>query len=104
MVDGTLAAGATSMDSLSFRVADPRPPSARRASWRWPPPGPGPTSSPRPPACRSSASATSSKGARRPPMPLPKAERMMLAADVATPVEAGSLEVAVTVTVTYRAR
>jgi uncharacterized protein YggE len=37
-------------------------------------------------------------------MPFGKAERMAMAADAATPVEAGSLEVAVTVTVSYRAR
>jgi uncharacterized protein YggE len=42
--------------------------------------------------------------AGQPPGPRPKAERMLMAADVATPVEAGSLEVAVAVTVTYRAR
>jgi uncharacterized protein YggE len=40
----------------------------------------------------------------QPPIPYPKAERMALAADISTPVESGSLEVAVTVTVTYRAR
>jgi uncharacterized protein YggE len=40
----------------------------------------------------------------RPPTPFAKAERMMLAADVATPIEAGALEVAVSVSVTYRAR
>jgi uncharacterized protein YggE len=39
--------------------------------------------------------------------PIPRfkgAERMMLAADAATPIEAGATEIAVTVTVTYRAR
>jgi uncharacterized protein YggE len=39
-----------------------------------------------------------------PPGPRMKAERMMMAADVATPVEAGSQEVTVTVTVSYRTR
>jgi uncharacterized protein YggE len=43
-------------------------------------------------------------GAARPPIPFPKADRMMVAADAATPVEAGALEVAVGVTVTFRAR
>jgi uncharacterized protein YggE len=43
--------------------------------------------------------------ADRPPMPFAKGERMaLMAADASTPVEAGSLEVAVSVTVTYRAR
>jgi uncharacterized protein YggE len=37
-------------------------------------------------------------------MPLAKGERMALAADLATPVEAGSLEVVVRVSVTYRTR
>ncbi len=41
-------------------------------------------------------------GAMPPPQPFAKAERMMMAADVPTPVESGSLEVAVRVTVTYR--
>jgi hypothetical protein len=35
-------------------------------------------------------------------MPVAKGERMATAADVATPVEAGTLEISVTVTVTYR--
>jgi uncharacterized protein YggE len=39
-----------------------------------------------------------------PPGPRMKAERMMLAADVATPVEAGSQEITVTVSVSYRTR
>ena len=44
-------------------------------------------------------------GAVRPPMPFPKAERMMaMAADAATPVEAGTMEIAVSVTVSYRSR
>jgi hypothetical protein len=43
-------------------------------------------------------------GGGTPPMPYPKAERMMLAADAATPVEAGAQEVVVAVTVTFRAR
>jgi uncharacterized protein YggE len=40
----------------------------------------------------------------RPPVPFPKAARMALADQISTAVEAGSLEVAVTVTVTYRTR
>ena len=106
VVDRTLAAGATSMDGLSFRVADPAPAEGRRGCWRWPPHGPGPTSSPRPRGSPSRASSISSRGVpARPPMPFAKAERMALAAaDVATPVEGGSLEVDVTVTVTFRAR
>jgi uncharacterized protein YggE len=40
----------------------------------------------------------------RPPIPFAKAERMALAADASTPVEAGVMEIAVSVTVTYRTR
>jgi uncharacterized protein YggE len=37
-----------------------------------------------------------------PPHPFAKAERMMMAQDASTPVESGSLEVSVRVTVAYR--
>jgi uncharacterized protein YggE len=105
VVDSTLGAGATSMDGLTFRVADPA--SAEREA-----------------RIRAMAEARSRADVLadaasltiegvidiiegtpvRPPIPFAKAERMALAADVATPVEAGELEVAVTVTVTYRTR
>lgn len=105
VVDGTLGAGATSMDGLSFRIADPRDAEreARVAAMA---------------QARSRADVLAEAAglaidsvaevvegvAGVPPGPRPKAERMMMAADVATPLEAGSLEVAVAVTVTYRAR
>lgn len=106
VVDGTLAAGATSMDGLSFRVADPAPAEAearRRAMSE---------ARARADVLAEAAGLTIEGvadivegGPGRPPIPYPKAERMALAAaDVSTPVESGSLEVAVTVTVTYRAR
>lgn len=105
VVDGALGAGATSMDSLTFRVADP-------------------TTAEREARVRAMAQARSraevlaeSAGlsidgvtgivesvAGAPPMPYPKAERMLAAADAATPVEAGTMEIAVTATVTYRVR
>ena len=105
VVDGTLRAGATSMDGLSFRIADPAP-AERDARLR------------AMAEARARAEVLAEAGgltldgisaivegsAARPPMPFAKAERMALAADASTPVEAGSLEVAVTVTVTYRAR
>ena len=105
VVDGTLRAGATSMDGLSFRIADPAP-AEREARLR------------AMAEARARAEVLAEAGgltldgvsaivegsAARPPMPFAKAERMALAADASTPVEAGSLEVAVTVTVTYRAR
>ncbi len=105
VVDATLGAGATSMDGLSFRVADPAP-AEREARLR------------AMAAARTRADVLAEAAgleivgvshivegaATPPPMPLMKAERMMAAADMATPVEAGSLEIAVTVVVTYRAR
>ncbi len=103
VVDGTLAAGATSMDSLSFRVDDPAPAEreARILAMA---------------AARARADVLAEAAgltidgvtgivegvAIPPPGPRMKAERMMMAADVATPVEAGSQEVSVSVTVSYR--
>jgi uncharacterized protein len=105
VVDAALAAGALSMDGLSFRLADPAPAEheARRLAMA---------------DARSRADVLAAEGGleidgvsdileggpSRPPIPFPKAERMMVAGDAATPVEAGALEVAVSVTVTYRAR
>jgi uncharacterized protein YggE len=104
VVDGALGAGATSMDGLSFRVADPAPAEreARIQAMA---------------AARARADVLAEAAgltitgvadviegdAAHPPVPRMKAERMMLAADTGTPVEGGSLEIAVTVTVTYRA-
>jgi uncharacterized protein YggE len=104
VVDATLQAGATSMDGLSFRLADPDP-AEREARIR------------AMAAARARADVLAEAaglaivgvsdiveaGASPPPMPRMKAERMMLA-DASTPVEAGSMEVVVGVTVTYRAR
>ncbi len=105
VVDGTLGAGATSMDALTFRLADPAP-AEREARTR------------AMAEARSRAEVLAEAAgltidgvtdivegaAVPPPMPLPKAERMAMAVDVATPVVNGTLEVAVTVTVTYRTR
>jgi uncharacterized protein YggE len=103
VVDGTLKAGATSMDSLSFRLADPSPAEreARMLAMV---------------NARSRADVLAEAaavritgveqvvedGAMPPPRPFAKAERMMMAADVSTPTESGSLEISVRVTVTYR--
>ena len=105
VIDATLAAGATSMDGLTFRLADPVPSErdARRRAMA---------------EARSRADVLAEAAGLtivgvsdilegqplRPPGPLAKAERMALAADAPTPVEAGTLEVTVTVSVTYRAR
>lgn len=105
VVDGGLRAGATSMDGLSFRVADPAP-AEREARIR------------AVAAARARAEVLAGaagltilgvtdivEGAvAGPPGPRFKAERMLMAADTATPVEAGSTEIAVTVTVSYRVR
>ena len=105
VVDAALAAGATSMDGLTFRVSDPALPEreARVAAMG--------EARARADVLAEAAGLTIQGvtdilegGPSRPPGPFPKAERMAMAADVATPVEAGMLEVAVTVTVTYRAR
>jgi uncharacterized protein YggE len=104
VVDGALAAGATSMDGLAFRVSDPALPE-RQAR----------ISAMAEARARADvlaeAAGLSIEGVTdivegvpvRPPFPLAKANRMMIAEDVATPVEAGSQEIAVSVTVTYRA-
>lgn len=102
VVDGALKAGATSMDSLTFRLDDPAP-AERQARVRA-------MANARARAdvlaeaaglSISGVSSVVEGGVMPPPRPLAKAERMM-AADVATPVESGSLEVAVSVTVSYR--
>ncbi|HYH92334.1 MAG TPA: SIMPL domain-containing protein [Candidatus Saccharimonadales bacterium] len=106
VVDGTLRAGATSMDGLSFEVADPAP-AEREARLR----------AMAEARARADVLAEAAGlrilgvaditegGAMPPPGPRLKAERMMLAAsDVATPVEAGETEISVTVTVSYRVR
>jgi len=103
VVDGSLKAGATSMDSLNFRLDDPSSAEkqARMLAMA---------------QARSRADVLAeaggltitgvsdiSEGGAMPPRPYAaKAERMMLAADASTPVETGSLEIAVTVSVTYR--
>jgi uncharacterized protein YggE len=105
VVDGTLGAGATSMDGLTFRVADPAP-AEREARLRA-----MAEARARADVLAESAGLTIDSvvdivegSPSRPPIPIAKAERMAMAGDVATPVEGGELEVAVSVTVTYRAR
>ena len=103
VVDGTLGAGATSMDALAFRLSDPAR-AEREARTR------------AMAEARSRADVLAEAAGLRidgvsdivegmpvgPPMPLPKAERMAMATDGATPIEAGTLEISVTVNVTYR--
>jgi uncharacterized protein YggE len=104
VIDGSLAAGATSMDGLSFRVADPSVAEreARLAAMA---------------AARAKADVLAEAAGltirgvlaivEGPPAGAPgprfKAERMAMAADVPTPVEAGSTDISVSVTVTFAA-
>jgi uncharacterized protein YggE len=102
VVDGALSAGATSLDGLSFRLDDPREAerSARIAAVK---------------EARSRAEVLAEasgvgiagvadivEGGPRPTWPQPKATRMLQAADAGTAVEAGTTEISVTVTVTFR--
>jgi uncharacterized protein YggE len=103
VVDWTLAAGATSLDGLTFRIANPAP-AEREARVRA-----MAEARSRAEVLADAAGVTIEgvieivEGERgRPPMPFPKAERMAMSADGPTPVEGGTIEVAVTVTVTFR--
>lgn len=103
VVDGSLQAGATSMDSLSFRREDPAEAErqARILAMR---------------SARARADVLAeaggltivgvsavAEGAALPERgPQAKAERMLMSADMATPVSGGSLDIEVTVTVRYR--
>jgi hypothetical protein len=102
VVDGALTSGATSLDGLSFRVEDPR--EAERVAR---------TAAVGEARARAEVLAAAAgvaitgvadivEGGPLPTWPQPKAARMMLAADAGTPVEAGTTEIAVTVTVTFR--
>ena len=86
---------------LPGRRSDARPsapPGPRRSARR----AHGPTCSPPPPGCPIAGVDAIVEGGAPPAWPQPKAARLMAAADAATPIEAGSTEIAVTVTVTFR--
>ncbi len=102
VIDGSLEAGATSLDGLTFRLDDPL--EAERTAR---------TSAVAVARARAEVLAAAAgvtiggvadiveNGA--PPIgPMPKAARMTLAADAGTPVEQGTTEIAVSVTVTFR--
>jgi uncharacterized protein YggE len=102
VVDGALTAGATSLDGLTFRVDDPR--EAEHAAR---------TAAVVEARARADVLAAASgvsiagvsdivEGGQPPAWPQPKATRMLMAADAGTPVEGGTTEIAVTVTVTFR--
>jgi hypothetical protein len=102
VIDGSLRAGATSLDGLAFQVADPSAPetAARTAA----------VADARAKAdvlaaaagIRIAGVADIVEGGAPPSFPLAKAARMSLAADSGTPVAAGTTDVVVTVTVTFR--
>lgn len=100
-IDGALAAGATTLDSLGFRVLDPSGPEqqAREAA----------VADARAKAdvlataagvSISGVAAISEQGAPG-PVPVFHKEMAMMARDAATPIEAGTNEVAISVVVTY---
>ncbi len=102
VIDGSLQAGATSMDSLSFRLEDPSQAerAARLAAVA--------EARSRADVLAEAAGVTIAGvadivegGGTGPGYPQPKAARMMLA-DSATPVQAGTTEISVSVTVTFR--
>ena len=104
VVDGALTAGATSLDGLTFRVDDPR--EAERTAR---------TAAVAEARARAEVLAAAGgvtlttvtsivEGGLPPTWPQPKAARMMAAAESGTPVEAGTTEIAVTVTVTFGIR
>ena len=102
VVDGSLRAGATSLDGLSFQVDDPAEPEriARIAAVA--------AARARADILAEAAGVTIAgvvdivEGGPPPAFPRAKAERMLLAADASTPVTAGTADIEVTVTVTYR--
>jgi uncharacterized protein len=103
VIDGSLKAGATSMDSLTFRLADSAP--AEREARILAMQNARTSADVLAEAAGVSITGVASvveEGAVPPPRPFAKADRMMMAADVSTPVESGSLEIAVRVTVAYR--
>jgi uncharacterized protein YggE len=102
VVDGALAAGATSLDGLTFRVDDPSEAedAARTAAVA--------QARARAGVLAAAAGVTIAgvsdivEGGPPPVRPQPRAARMLMAADAGTPVEAGTTEIVVTVTVTFR--
>ena len=103
VIDGALGAGATSLDGLSFRVDDPGP-TERRARLA------AMTNARARADVLAEAAGLSITGvvdivegiALAPPSPMMKAEPMMAAAQVDTPIEAGLSVISITVRVTYR--
>lgn len=102
VIDGALGGGATSLDGLTFRVDDPSEAetAARTAAVD--------QARERAEVLAEAAGVALGRvtgiieGGPPPSWPQPRAAKMALAADAGTPVEAGTTEIAVTVTVTFR--
>jgi uncharacterized protein YggE len=102
VVDAALTAGATSLDGLSFRVEDPREAerAARLAAVA--------EARSRAEILAEAAGVTIAgvadivEGGPPPSWPVPMAKMLRASADAGTPVEAGTTEISVTVTVTFR--
>lgn len=104
VVDGALAAGATSLDGLTFRVADPAPVEDRAREAAFEASRAAATTLARAAGLELGTVVDIVEGDGRIPSPFSaKAERMAVA-DLSTPVEGGTTEVAVTVTVTFASR
>ncbi len=105
VVDGALAAGATSLDQLTFRATDPAPAERRARELAME------TARSRADVLAAAAGlaidgvleVVESPDEPR-PTPFGLAEGMKLTADVATPIEGGTLEIQVEVRVRYRTR
>jgi uncharacterized protein YggE len=102
VIDGALGAGATSLDGLAFRADDPS--EAERAARVAAVAEARDRAQVLADAAGVTIAAVSDivEGGATPIWPQPKVARAMLAADAATPIEAGTTEVSVTVTVTFR--
>jgi hypothetical protein len=102
VIDGSLRAGATSLDGLAFLVADPSTPETAARSAAVADAKAKADVLAAAAGVRIAGVADIVEGGTPPSFPLAKAARMSLAADSGTPVAAGTTEVVVTVTVTFR--
>ena len=105
VIDGALTSGATTLDSIGFRVADPAPHQRRARELA--------VSDARSRAATLAATAgvevgdvlAISEGGATPPFEsFPAMRQMAMAKDVSTPVEAGMTEISIDVAVTFAIR
>jgi uncharacterized protein YggE len=103
VVDGALTSGATTLDGIAFRVADPAPAQRRARELAVADARTRAETIAAAAGVEIESVAAISEGAQAPFEPYP-AMRALAASDVATPIEAGMNEVAVSVTVTFTIR